>query len=72
MCMTRLSIYLDDLEFSALAELADSERRSTRDQAALILRRELEQLGWLAPSHPAPTLRREPQATLREVDHAAQ
>jgi hypothetical protein len=47
--MKRLTLTLRDDEKTALRLLAERERRDTRDQAALIIRRELEREGFLQP-----------------------
>jgi hypothetical protein len=47
--MKRLTITLMQDERTALWELAQRERRDMRDQAALIIRRELEREGLLQP-----------------------
>lgn len=46
--MARVTITLEQDERSALVALANQERRDPRQQAALILRRELERLGLLS------------------------
>jgi hypothetical protein len=48
--MTRLMIQLDGLERSALTTLAELERRDPRQQAALLIRQQLERLGLLQPT----------------------
>ena len=45
----RFSTPLNDSERVALFKLARHERRDPRDQAALIIRRELERLGLIEP-----------------------
>jgi hypothetical protein len=54
----KVTIYLDQQERDALSNLAQRERRDPRDQAALIIRRELERAGLLPtdtpPDQPAP------------------
>jgi hypothetical protein len=45
----RFSTPLTECERSALSRLARHERRDPRDQAALIIRRELERLGLIEP-----------------------
>ncbi len=45
--MARVIVYLRDQERSALHTLAQREYRTPRDQAALIIRKELERLGML-------------------------
>lgn len=45
--MTRITISLKETEKMALLELADKEFRDPRAQAALIIRTELERLGFL-------------------------
>lgn len=44
---TRLQVILDAAERSALIELAQRERRNPRDQAALLIRHELQKRGLL-------------------------
>ncbi len=54
--MTNLYIHLDSAERSALTIVAKRERRDPRDQAAIIIRRELERLQLLPPiPHPQET-----------------
>jgi hypothetical protein len=53
--MTRIVIWLDGKERSALAELAENERREPRAQAAYLIRQSLEQLGLLQPTPPTPS-----------------
>lgn len=48
-------IRLDTHELNALNELAKAEHRDTRQQAALLVRRQLENLGLIEPVIPAPT-----------------
>jgi hypothetical protein len=45
--MTRITISLQDPEKTALRALAEKEFRDPRAQASLIIRRELERLGFL-------------------------
>lgn len=45
--MARLMIHLEDDERAAIWRMAEHERREPRQQAALIVRRELERLGYL-------------------------
>lgn len=45
---SRITITLDDAEAEALAVLAQRERRHPREQAAMMIRRELERRGLLA------------------------
>jgi hypothetical protein len=47
--MARVTIRLETQERDALWELAQRERRDMRDQAALIIRHELEREGLLQP-----------------------
>ena len=47
--MTRLSIHLEPSEHDAMWALSQRERRDPRDQAALIIRNELERLGYIQP-----------------------
>lgn len=44
---TRFTLLVSEDEFAALVRLADIERRPLRDQAALIIRRELERLNLI-------------------------
>jgi len=53
----RVTIYLDQQERDALSNLAQRERRDPRDQAALIIRHELQRAGLL----PADTSTAQPQ-----------
>ncbi len=54
--MARVVIYLRDQEMHALQDLAQSEYRLPKAQAALIIRRELQRLGMIpAPSADGPT-----------------
>ncbi len=53
--MARITITLRQNECEALAALAERERRPARDQAALIIRRELQQLGLMLDDASAPT-----------------
>jgi len=48
--MWRMQIKLNDCERQALGTIALAERRNPRDQAALIIRRELERLGYIQPN----------------------
>jgi hypothetical protein len=50
--MSKIFIRISDEEVKALTQLASVERRSTRDQAALIIRRELERMGLITPPPP--------------------
>jgi hypothetical protein len=55
--MAKVIIYLRDHELTALNDLAQSEYRVPKAQAALIIRRELEKLGMIPgeqPAHPNP------------------
>ena len=47
--MTKLIIYLQEEEFSALSNLAQREYRVTKAQASLIIRTELQRLGLISP-----------------------
>jgi hypothetical protein len=59
--MARIIIYLQSNESSALLALSTQERRDPRDQAALLIRQRLEQLGLLPkPTPPAPALEVKP------------
>ena len=51
--MRRVSINLYEEEKEALVELAERERRDPRQQAAVIIRLELERLGLLRLEQPA-------------------
>ena len=50
--MARLTIRLEEDESAAIWKIAQRERRDVRDQAALIVRRELEREGLLKPRTP--------------------
>jgi hypothetical protein len=52
--MTRITVTLSQNERAALWELAQRERRDPRNQAALLLRRELERRGLLPADPPLP------------------
>lgn len=52
--MTGFYVPLEKDEKVALLQLAKSEKRKARHQAALLIRRELERLGMLEPDRPAP------------------
>jgi len=52
--MNRLNVYIQQAERAALLQLAQNERRDPRDQAALLIRQRLEQLGLMQPTSPAP------------------
>lgn len=43
--MSKVIVYLPEMEFDALQKLAQQEYRATRAQAAVIIRKELERLG---------------------------
>ena len=47
--MTKLIIYLQEEEFSALSNLAQREYRVIKAQASLIIRTELQRLGLISP-----------------------
>ncbi len=47
--LTRFMIPLSQDERAALVQLADTEARDPRRQAALIIRQKLEELGLIAP-----------------------
>lgn len=53
--MTRIIVTLHGNERKALGELSESERRDVRAQAAMIIRRELERLGYMSPPQPEVT-----------------
>lgn len=59
MIQTRITVTLQREERSALARLAEQERRDPRAQAAMLVREALERLGFLQP---APTI----QESIRE------
>ena len=48
--MTRITLTLTEGEKQALIQLSEAERRNPRDQGALLLRRALENAGFLAPA----------------------
>ena len=50
----KIVLSLDGAERAALATLSQRERRDMRDQAALIIRRELERAGLLPTDAPTP------------------
>ncbi len=52
MIQTRLTVTLLREERSALAQLAERERREPRAQAAVLIRQALEKLGLLQPATP--------------------
>lgn len=55
--MPRIIVPLDQIEYDALLLVSQAERRDPRDQAALFVRRALEDAGLLAPvREPARTL----------------
>ena len=47
--MKRRTIILTEDEYNALRLLAEQERRDLRDQASVLIRRGLEEQGWLPP-----------------------
>ncbi len=49
---TRFTLLVSEDEFAALVRLADAERRPLRDQAALLIRHELERLGYIQKESP--------------------
>lgn len=51
----RFFIYIEPTEHTALMQLAQTERRDLKKQAALLIRQRLEQLGLLPPTPPAQT-----------------
>lgn len=63
--MARIMITLQQNEREALIELAQRERRDPRDQAALIIRRELERADLLPTDTPTPIT----TAQLQAVTH---
>ncbi len=48
--MARVILYLREQELNALQALAQREYRAPKAQAALIIRKELERLGMIAPA----------------------
>lgn len=50
--MTRITITLERTERAALQQLAAQERREPKAQAAILIRKQLENLGWLKPTTP--------------------
>ena len=60
----KIVLSLDGAEREALAVLSQRERRDMRDQAALIIRRELERAGLLPIEQPTPN---SPTAPTQEV-----
>lgn len=50
--MLRINVSLKTEEKAALLQLAKQERRDPRDQAAIILRWALQELGYLQPQQP--------------------
>jgi len=58
--LTKIVIQLDGSERSALAKLADRERRELSDQAAFIVRRWLELAGYLPPESQEVTTTNDP------------
>lgn len=67
----RIMITLLDDERKALRILARRERRDLREQAALIIRHELEQLGFLTLDAPAQVVRPDAERDAEGVKHAA-
>lgn len=63
--MTRVTITLSEEERNALIALGQRERRDPRDQAALIIRHELERFGML------PTTPVDQRPKYPEAQHAA-
>lgn len=53
--MIRVVIYLKDHEHSTLGELAEREYRTIQSQAAMIIRKRLENLGLLSDETPLET-----------------
>ena len=49
--MTKLIIYLKEIESTALKTLAEQEYRAPKAQASLIIRQELERLGMIGTEH---------------------
>jgi len=45
--MARITLTISEEERRALLKLSEHERRNPRDQGALLLRRALEEVGWL-------------------------
>jgi hypothetical protein len=54
--MARITIRLETFERDALFQLADHEKRDPRQQAALLIRHELERLGMLPTPARAATM----------------
>lgn len=54
--MARLIFYLPDEEYQVLLNLSEREFRDPRAQAALIIRRELESQGLIAPANTPPVI----------------
>ena len=48
--LTKVYVPLNDIERKALIQLGIAEKRDPRQQAALLIRRELERLGLLQPT----------------------
>lgn len=62
--MLRITVPLQIDERDALISLAQRERRDPRDQAALIIRRELERAGLLPADPPVPLAAQSAQAVI--------
>ncbi len=68
--MIRVVIYLKDHEHSTLGELAEREYRTIQSQAAMIIRKKLENLGLLPiESFPEPDLTSQTSVPGREESH---
>jgi hypothetical protein len=65
--MVTVQIKLKQDEANALYQLAERERRGVREQAAIMLRHDLERLGLLQPDEPASTIQ---IVTPAEAQHA--
>ncbi len=77
--MTNINVPLDELELAALIRVAESDRRHPREQAALIIRRELERAGLLPANREIETAQSFDESIISvhpvlravvEVDHA--
>jgi hypothetical protein len=64
--MSRITVTLQADEHEALRELSERERRNPRDQAALLIRENLQRLGLLA-AESQPALNGQPQQAQSEI-----
>jgi hypothetical protein len=55
--MSQIKISLESYESDALQKLARFEKRDTRQQAAILIRQQLEALGWLQSITPTTSLK---------------